>query len=91
MKLNAGNPNLMKRAALRVNPPSTLSSFNNRTGDKEQVKYRTGFVPSVKDPNAVLPPSISIWKQPVYKSAPAAYMRPGADDHLKFKSVGNRT
>ena len=90
MKLDHGNPNLMKKA-LRVNPPSTLASFNNGTGEKEQVKYRTGFVPSVKDPNAVPSPSMSIWEQPVYKSAPAAYMRPGADDHLKFKSVGNLT
>lgn len=87
MKLDAGNPNLMKKA-LRVNPPSTLASFNNRTGEKEQVKYRTGFVPSVKDPNAVPPPSMSIWEQPVYKSPAPAYVRPGADDFLRCKSRG---
>lgn len=87
MKLDRGNPNLMKKA-LRVNPPSTLASFNNRTGDKEQVKYRTGFVPSVKDPNAVPPPSLSIWKQPVYKSPAPAYVRPGANDFLRYKSRG---
>ena len=91
MKLNAGNPNLMKRAALRINPPSTLSSFNNRTGDKEQVKYRTGFVPSVKDPNAVPAPAMNLWEYPVYVSPMNEYVRPGADDHLKFKSVGNLT
>ena len=87
MKLDHGNPNLMKKA-LRVNPPSTLASFNNRTGDKEQVKYRTGFVPSVKDPNAVPPPSLSIWEQPVYKSPAPAYVRPGANDFLRCKSRG---
>ncbi len=87
MKLDHGNPNLMKKA-LRVNPPSTLASFNNRTGEKEQVKYRTGFVPSVKDPNAVPPPSMSIWEQPVYKSPAPAYVRPGADDFLRCKSRG---
>ena len=87
MKLDHGNPNLMKKA-LRVNPPSTLTSFTNRTGDKEQVKYRTGFVPSVKDPNAVPPPSMSIWEQPVYKSPAPAYVRPGANDFLRCKSRG---
>jgi hypothetical protein len=87
LKLDHGNPNLMKKA-LRVNPPSTLASFNNRTGEKEQVKYRTGFVPSVKDPNAVPPPSMSIWEQPVYKSPAPAYVRPGADDFLRCKSRG---
>ena len=90
MKLDAGNPNLMKKA-LRVNPPSTLSSFNNRTGEKEQVKYRTGFVPSVKDPKAVPAPAMNLWEYPVYVSPKNEYMRPGADDHLKFKSVGNLT
>ena len=90
MKLDHGNPNLMKKA-LRVNPPSTLSSFNNRTGEKEQVKYRTGFVPSVKDPKAVPAPAMNLWEYPVYVSPKNEYMRPGADDHLKFKSVGNLT
>ncbi len=86
MKLDHGNPNLMKKA-LRVNPSSTLASFNNGTGEKEQVKYRTGFVPSVKDPNAVPPPSMSIWKQPVYKPETRGYQRPGAD-HSQIKSRG---
>lgn len=88
MKLVAGNPNLMKKAATRVNPPSTLTSFNNRTGDKEQLKYRTGFVPSIKDPDAVKAPAMSIWKQPIYISDKSTYIRPGADDHLSIKSRG---
>lgn len=84
MKLDRGNPNLMKKAAMRVNPPSTLTSFNNRTGDKEQVKYRTGFVPSIKEPNAVPPPTMSLWEQPVYKPDHSAYQRPGSDhSHIK--------
>ena len=91
MKLDHGNPNLMKKAATRVNSPSTLSSFNNRTGDKEQVKYRTGFIPSAKDANAVPAPAMNLWEYPVYVPPKNEYVRPGADDHLKFKSVGNRT
>ena len=86
MKLDAGNPNLKK--ATRVNPHATLESFRNTTGDKEQVKYRTGFVPLAKDPDAVPPPAISLRRQPVYVPENRAPMRPGADDHLQFKSRG---
>ena len=89
MKLDHGNPKLMKKSATRVNPhASSLSSFVSTVGNKEQAKYRTGFVPSVKDPNAVPPPSMSIWEQPVYKSPAPAYVRPGADDFLLCKSRG---
>ena len=89
MKLQKGNPNLMKKSATRINPhASSLSSFVSTVGDKEQVKYRTGFVPSKKDPNAVPPPSLNIWEQPVYKSPAPEYVRRGADDHLKLKSRG---
>ena len=92
MKLDHGNPNLMKKAATRVNPhSSSLSSFVSTSGSKEQAKYRTGFVPSVKDPNAVPAPAMNLWEYPVYVSPKNEYMRPGADDHLKFKSVGNLT
>lgn len=87
MKLDHGNPNLMKKAT-RVNPHATLESFTNTTGDKAHAKERKGFVPSVKDPDAVPPPTISLWEQPVYVSPKNEYVRPGADDHLKFKSRG---
>jgi hypothetical protein len=87
MKLAAGNQNLMKKA-MRVNKTSTLAVFNNSTGDKEQVKYRTGFVPVEKDPNAVPSPAMSIWKRDSYEPANMTPMRPGADDHLRYKSRG---
>jgi hypothetical protein len=87
MKLQAGNPNLMKRAALRVNPKATLESFSNTTGDKAQAKERTGFVPSRRDPDAVLSPSLSIWDRPVYKPDHSGYQRSGAD-HSRIKSRG---
>ena len=81
----------MQRRIMRVNRPAPLESFNNTTGDKEQVKYRTGFVPLAKDPDAVKAPAMSLWHQPVYVPQNLTPMRPGADDHLKFKSVGNLT
>ena len=87
MKLAAGNPNL-KKAAMRVNPEATLESFTPTTGDKEQVKYRTGFVPSEKDPNAVPPPQMSVWEQPVYKPDSSGYVRAGGNDFLNVKSRG---
>lgn len=84
MKLQAGNPNLMKKAAMRVNPPATLTSFINTTGQKAHAKERTGFRPSVKDPDAVLPPTISLWEQPTYVPPKQGYMRPGSDhSHIK--------
>ena len=88
MKLNAGNPNLMKKAALRVNPQATLEAFRNTTGDKAHAKERRGFKPTVKDPNAVLPPTISLWSQPVYKPERMEPVRRGADDFLRCKSRG---
>jgi hypothetical protein len=87
MKLAAGNPNLMKQAT-RVNATAPLGAFASTTGDKEQVKYRTGYKPSDKDPDAVPPATNSLWAQPVYKPDTTSYVRPGADDHLKIKSRG---
>lgn len=87
MKLASGNPNL-KKAAMRVNPTATLESFIPTTGDKVHAKYRTGFVPSQKDPDAVPAPAINIWEQPVYKPEPQGYQRPGANDFLSVKSKG---
>ena len=87
MKLDHGNPNLMKKAT-RVNPHATLQSFTNTTGNKAHAKERKGFVPSVKNPDAVPPPTISLWEQPVYVAEKVQPMRPGANDHLKLKSRG---
>ena len=117
MKLQAGNPNLMKinksvglgtfaqtagdrglskvrGKYVPVERDSNLMNkapFDNLIGDKAHAKYRTGFVPTAKDPNAVPAPAMSVWKQPVYVVEKVQPMRPGADDHLKFKSVGNLT
>ena len=85
--LKSGNPNLMKQAT-RVNPPATLESFANTTGDKAHDKERRGFVPTVKDPNAVPPPTISLWHQPVYKPERMEPVRGGANDFLRYKSRG---
>ena len=44
-----------------------------------------------RDPDVVQAATLNIWKQPMYKSPSFETPRPGADDHLKFKSVGNLT
>ena len=87
MKLQAGNPNLIKKAT-RVNPHATLESFTNTTGNKAHAKERTGFVPSIKDPNAVPAPAINIWKLDTYVPEQNEPARRGADDHMKYKSRG---
>ena len=86
MKLDRGNPNLMKKA-MRVNANAPLGAFISAIGDKEQLKYRTGYVPSKRDPDAVLAPSLSIWDRPIYKPDHSGYQRPGAD-HSRIKSRG---
>jgi hypothetical protein len=78
----------MKLTPLRVNPRSTLASFVSTTGDKAQASERTGFVPSVKPPNAAPPPQMNIWKRDTYKPEPQGYVRPGANDFLAIKSRG---
>ena len=86
MKLQAGNPNLM-----RVNKSVGLGTFAQTAGDRGLSKVRRGYMPVERDPTLVPAPAISIWKQPVYKGENLTPVRPGADDHLKFKSVGNLT
>jgi hypothetical protein len=83
MKLDHGNPNLM-----RVNKEVSLGNFANVLGDKAHAKERRGFKPSVKDPEAVPAPAMNIWARESYKPEPQGYVRPGANDHLKFKSRG---
>jgi hypothetical protein len=87
MNLAAGNPNL-KKAAMRVNPKNSLEAVRNTLGDKEQVKYRTGFVPSVKPPDAVPPPQMNLWARDTYAPPKNEYVRPGANDFLNVKSRG---
>tara|TARA_R110000868_G_scaffold253369_1_gene510002 strand:+ start:370 stop:630 length:261 start_codon:yes stop_codon:yes gene_type:complete len=86
MKLQAGNPNLMK-----INKSVGLGTFAQTAGDRGLSKVRRGYVPIERDPSLVPAPAMSVWKQPVYVAEKVQPMRPGADDHLKFKSVGNLT
>ena len=92
MKLVAGNPNLMEAKAKKVNKTVGLGSFAQTLGQKNAPRYvRGGPVLMVKDPSAVKSPNTSVWEQPVYVSERPIPTRPGADDHLKFKSLGDRT
>jgi len=86
MKLVAGNPNLMK-----VNKSVGLGTFAQTAGDLGQVKVRRGYAPTERDPSLVPAPMSSIWQRDSYVPQNPAPMRPGADDHLRYKSVGNLT
>ena len=84
MKLQAGNPNLM-----RTNPNAGLAAVPNKLGDKNPARYvRGGYVPMVKDPDAVPPPQMSVWEQPVYVPHSMEPIRGGANDFLRYKSRG---
>ena len=41
-----------------------------------------------KQANEATPPSINIWKQPVYSPPTGDYIRPSGLDHRKYKSKG---
>lgn len=79
----------MKKAT-RVNAHSAfVHSFPPVLGDKGQACMRsTGVLITPKDENVALPPSINIWKQPVYVPEKVQPARPGADNHLQLKSRG---
>lgn len=88
MKLAAGNP------ALKVNKTTGLGTFATTLGDvaqKKKDRAPTVYVPSKRDPNAVPPPQMDMWSRGLYVPEKQGYQRPGADDHLKFKSAGNLT
>lgn len=81
---------------MRVNPPAQLGSFNNATPTlslrlRRSLNLSKPWVRRVPEPNEAVAPAINIWLQPVYKPASPEYVRPGADDHLRYKSVGNLT
>lgn len=89
MKLVAGNPNFMK-----VNKSVGLGTFANTLGDvaaKKRHRPSSVYVPTERDPSLVPAPALSLWKRDSYVPKNLTPMRPGADDHLKFKSVGNLT
>ena len=88
MKLQAGSPNLKKKA-MRVNKMAPLAAFAEKSRDKNPSRYvRGGALLMPKDPNAAQPNTTSVWEQPVYVPPKAALFRPGADDFLKIKSKG---
>ena len=87
--LKNGNPKPM-----RVNKEVGLGTFATTLGDVAQRKRdrpSSVYVPTERDPSLVPAPAMSVWKQPVYVAEKVQPMRPGADDHLKFKSAGDRT
>ena len=84
MKLQAGNPNLM-----RTNPNAGLGALPNKLGDKNPAKYvRGGYVPMQKDPDAVPPPQMSVWARAQYVPERVEPARRGANDFLRVQSRG---
>jgi len=94
MKLQAGNPDQMKAKALKVNKTAGLGNYATSLGDvlpKKKDRAPTVFVPSKRDPGAVKAPEMNLWERPTYVPDNNQYTRPGANDHLKFKSKGFMT
>ena len=84
MKLQAGNPNLM-----RTNPNAQLAAVPNKLGDKNPSRYvRGGYVPMQKHPDAVPPPQMSLWERDQYVPEKHEPARRGANAFLNVKSRG---
>ena len=73
---------------MRVNKSVGLGSFAQTAGDLGMPKIRQGYVPPERDPSLTSAPANSIWERPSYATERAQPMRPGANDHLKYKSKG---
>lgn len=88
MKLDAGNPNLMKAKAMRVNQNAPAHAMPTVLGDKNPKRYVSGGpLLMERTPNMATAPGINLKEQPVYVPPKREAMRPGADDHLKYKSL----
>jgi hypothetical protein len=89
MKLDAGNPNLMKAKATRINKSAPTHVIPTFLGDKNPKRYISGGPLLIeRTSDMATPPGINIKTQPVYVPEKRESMRRGADDHMKYKSLG---
>lgn len=77
---------------MRVNPTMASPGDLPKGKDKNPARYvRGGAHVNPKLPGQVEAPKLNLWTQPTWVPPKAAPVRPGADNHLKIKSVGFRT
>lgn len=93
MKLAAGNPNLMKKQATRVNGHASLGALPSTLGDKNPPQYaRGGAVLMERTEDMATPRTFNHMKDgQVYVPEKSDPTRPGATDALKLKSRGYPT
>ena len=93
MKLAAGNPNLMKKQATRVNGHATLGALPSKLGDKNPPRYVRGeplLMERTEDMAA--PRTFNHMKDGlVYVPEKNEPVRPGATDAMKIQSRGYPT
>lgn len=67
----------------------TIGRFANGNDSKRRILRLAGeWSPREKLPGEAQPPTISIWRQPVYQPPKMDTPRSGASDHLKVRSRG---
>ena len=93
MKLAAGNPNLMKKQAMRVNRYATLGALPSKLGDKNPPQYaRGGAILIERTEDMAKPRTFNHMKDgQVYVPEKHEPARPGATDALKIQSRGYKT
>ena len=80
------------KSGMRINKLNTNAAFMPPGPDKNPARYvRGGAVLTVKLPGTALPNTISFKSLPVYQPERHDPVRPGADDHLRYKSRGFQT
>lgn len=74
---------------MRVNHSTLGPAYLPAGPDKNSPRYvRGGKVINPKKPGQALPPQFSWRDLDEYKPKPYTATRPGADDHLKIRSIG---
>jgi hypothetical protein len=65
----------------------TFSISNNNDNLRKIWNETEPWSPRKRDENEALPPTISFWDQPVYQPPKDEFIRPGALDFKKIKSL----
>lgn len=82
------NPHPHKRPATRVNPDGGLPLVMDPLASRRALNITTPYAPRQRQPNEALPRHVNTFAGDgnTYRPEPAAYVRPGADDHLRHLS-----
>ena len=74
-----------------VNPTILLPTPGLTPSQRKRSFGDVVYTPRTRQAGEAMPPTISIWEQPRYTPPPDPHVRPGANDHMRYRSKGYRT